>query len=214
VLRRLRSRPGEAAASGRPPLGTVQTRLTAAGLAERLAELGEGGELAAELDRSVEEGMGGLVSLSALTSSLAVTYLERIKHALKQLSLEAGVVVTTRGYVAHLVVESDPSAYGAAGVPVLGTLPPARHGRPPQDLLTRVVKATRRGFEAIRAVDEGTWDGFVACTTYRVHERGGSALDEAGDAGFVDPLVIDGLVRFGWVLRQADIHYGMRPERE
>jgi hypothetical protein len=193
----------------RRPLGVVDARLGRRDLAERLAGLGESGRLARDLDRAVEVAMAAVAGLSPLTSPLAVTYLERIRQALEDLSLESGAYVTARGYVAHLVVEADPGAFGAADVPVLGTLPEPRRGRPPQDLLGRVVKASRRGFERIRAVDDGVWEGFVACATYRVHERDAVR----GEGSYADPTVIDGLVRFGWVLRQVDLRYGMEPER-
>jgi hypothetical protein len=116
------------------------------------------------------------------------------------------------------MVESDPGAFGADEVPVLGTLPALRHGRPPSDLTNRVLRATRRGFEHVRAVDEGTWEGYVACTTWRAHQQApgpeaGGEDEEAAEPGYVDPQVIDALVRFGWVLRQVDIYYRQAPER-
>jgi hypothetical protein len=81
-------------------------------------------------------------------------------------------------------------------IPVLGTLPE----RPPADLLLRVVKATRRSFETIRAVDGPTWEALVTI----VAARAGADLERG---------LVDGLLRFGWVLRQVDLAYGAQPER-
>ncbi|HLH47349.1 MAG TPA: hypothetical protein VKV25_09330 [Acidimicrobiales bacterium] len=196
--------------SWRRPVGVAAQGLDRRELERRLAELGEAGQRAEALDQAVEATLGDLLSLSTLTSALAVEYLERIKHALKALRLEDGVYVTTRAYAAHLAVEADPAAYGATDVPVLGTLPAARNGQAPRDLLNRIVRASRRGFDHLRAVDGAVWEGFVDATTWRVHERRASGGE---DAAYLDPLVVDGLVRFGWLLRQVDLHYGMEPER-
>jgi hypothetical protein len=71
-----------------------------------------------------------------------------------------------------------------------------------------VVKASRRSFELIRAVPTPVWDGFVRDLIRRAH-------DETPDVGPDELLaspVIDGLARFGWVLRQVDLHYGLEPE--
>jgi hypothetical protein len=218
-LRRSERRPAGPVRSGRRPLGVVGEALAGeADLLERLGGLGEAGLAARSLDVAVEETLPGLVSLSTLSAPLAVAYLERVKHAIKQLQLQAGVLVTTRAYLAHMIVEGDPTAYGASEVPVLGTLPPLRKGRPPQDLLNRVVKASRRGFEHICALDTAVWEGFVACITWRVHSGTGGLDAGGGDGGgdggaYLDPAVIDGLARFGWVLRQVDLHYRLEPER-
>lgn len=211
-------RRGGEASDWRRPVGVVRAGVDEASLVEGLAVLGEAGLTARALDRAVEDALPGVASLSALSSALAVNYLERLKHPLKEMTLETGVFVTTRAYVAHLAVEAEPGAYGAADVPVLGSLPAPRNGRPPQDLLNRVVKASRRGFERIRAVDDDVWAGFVACATWRVHERTAGVREPTGGApdaggGYLDPAVVDGLLRFGWVLRQVDLHYGLGPER-
>ena len=87
-------------------------------------------------------------------------------------------------------------------------LPPLRRGHPPQDLLTRVVKATRRRFPRIRAVPEPVWDAFVRDLSRRVHDR----TPDADPADLLALAVVDGLARFGWVLRQVDLRYGLRPE--
>lgn len=148
------------------------------------------------LDAAALAVLGGLRSLSDLTSPLALTYLERIGRPIQALSPEAGARITSTGYAAHLAVESDAPAFGVTAIPVLGTLPE----RPPADLLLRVVKATRRSFETIRAVDGPTWEALVTI----VAARAGADLERG---------LVDGLLRFGWVLRQVDLAYGAQPER-
>lgn len=188
------------------PLGATVGEVDEGALGARLGELGVDGELAARLDDAAEAELRSLRALSELTASLSLTYLERIGRPLAALDLDVGVYVVTRGYAAHLAVEADAAAYGATDIPVLGTLP---RRRPPGDLLNRLVRVTRRGFETVRAVNDGVWDGFVVATTRRVHQRGPAGTDE----GHLDPVVIDGLLRFGWVLRQVDLHYGLQPDR-
>jgi hypothetical protein len=202
----------------RPALGVVNEAVDRAALDAFLRHLGDDGLVAGRLDAAVVDLMTVVRSLSALSSPLALNYLERIQHPMASLGLGAGVFVITRGYAGHLAIEAGPAAYGAVDIPVLGTLPPLRHGRPPADLLTRAVKATRRGFVGIRAVNDAVWDGFVLATVWRVHDQEGR--DHAGppakggdEAGHLDPVVIEGLVRFGWVLRQVDLHYAQEPER-
>jgi hypothetical protein len=223
----------------RPALGVVDVAIDEEQLDEHLDRLGDDGLVAGRLDLAVVDLMRVVRSLSTLSSPLALNYLERIQGPMASLGLGAGVFVITRGYAAHLAVEAGPTAYGAADIPVLGTLPPLRRGRPPADLLTRAVKATRRGFVGIRAINDSVWDGYVFATVWRVHDR--ERLDQSGaassarpvdaghpdrrnldpghldpghlDPGHLDPVVIEGLVRFGWVLRQVDLHYGQEPER-
>ena len=147
------------------------------------------------LDAAVDEAMASILALSSLTSPLALDYLDRLARPIPALTPEIGVQIVTRAYVAHLVVERDPAAFGAVDVPVLGTLPPLRRGSPPRDLLTRVVKASRRNFEVIRAVSTPVWNGFVRSLTRRAHDqvpdqaRPGwspwrSSTDWPGSAGF------------------------------
>jgi hypothetical protein len=168
-------------------------------LTSYLDSLGQDGPRARLLDEAVDDVMVTLESLSPLTSRLAADYIERMARPMPALSGPAGALVVARAYAAHLAVEADPTRFGAVDVPVLGTLPRLRrNGSAPQDLLLRVVKATRRGFELIRAVSTPVWDGFVHCTADRV------AVD-------VPLASIDGLARVGWVLRQVDIHYGLSP---
>ncbi|HEX4863653.1 MAG TPA: hypothetical protein VFV02_06250, partial [Acidimicrobiales bacterium] len=146
------------------------------------------------------------VSLSPLTAGMALDYIDRLARPIPALSAQTGVEIVTHGYAAHLAVEQDPAVFGAADVPVLGTLPPLRHGRPPQDILTRTVKATRRGFPVIRAVSAPVWEGYVVLLTRRIHEA------QPDEENLVALDVVDGLARFGWVLRQVDIHYKLAPE--
>jgi hypothetical protein len=183
-------------------------RVDSASLDDYLAGLGADTAWARGLVEAVDRAMGSVASLSSLTAPLALDYLERLARPIPTLSLATGVHTVSRSYVAHLVTEVDPGAFGAPDVPVLGTLPPLRRGSPPQDLLTRVVKATRRNFELIRAVSTPVWDGFVRDLTRRAHDQ-----TPAADPGeLLASPVVDGLARFGWVLRQVDLHYGLEPE--
>ncbi len=180
-------------------------RLDRAALRAELEGLGASGRAAELLDGAAASTLAAGPVQSQLSAALLGGYLERIGRPLSGLSREAGMLAGGEGYAAHLAVEADPLAYGAKDVPVLGSLPPIRRGRPPADLLTRAVRATRKGFEHIRAVDDDVWSGLVSCATYRVHEA-------AGEGGpFAAPVVVDALVRLGWVLRQVDIHYGQAP---
>lgn len=173
-----------------------------------LSSLGRDGSTAMRLDRDVDAEMASVASLSALTSPLALDYLERLERPIPTLSPASGVQIVSRSYVAHVVVEAHPRTFGAGAVPVLATLPPMRRGgSPPQGLSTRVVKATRRNFEGIRAVSSSVWDGYVMCLAKRAHDH------EPEGAGLLAVDVVDGLARFGWVLRQVDIHYGLELER-
>jgi hypothetical protein len=178
-----------------------------ADLDDYLADLGSDGDAARRLDLEVDALMPTIAALSSLTSPLALDYIQRLERPIPALTPASGVQIVSRSYVAHVVVEVDPATFGASAVPVLNTLPPLRRGSPPQDLLTRVVKASRRKFQQIRAVTEPVWDGYVRCLARRAHQHLGDGQE---------PLaveVIDGLARFGWVLRQVDIHYGLEPER-
>jgi hypothetical protein len=183
-------------------------RVDPASLETYLAGLGVDAAWARRLIEAVDTAMGSVASLSSLTAPLALDYLDRLARPIPTLSLGTGVQVVSRSYVAHLVTEADPGAYGATDVPVLGTLPPLRRGSPPQDLLTRVVKATRRNFELIRALSTPVWDGFVRDLTRRAHDE----TPAASSAELLALPVVDGLARFGWVLRQVDLHYGQEPE--
>jgi hypothetical protein len=156
----------------------------------------------------VDETMSSVSSLSTLTTPLALEYLDRLARPIPTLTPEAGVQIIGRAYVAHLVTEGDPQAVGASAVPLLD-LPPLRRGHPPQDLLTRVVKASRRHFERIRAVPGPVWDGLVQDLTRRAHDR----TPGVDPADLLALAVVDGLARFGWVLRQVDLRYGLEPER-
>jgi hypothetical protein len=174
-----------------------------------IASLGEDAPFVTALDAAVDAEMGSILALSSLSSPLALDYLERLARPIPALTAQIGVQIVTRAYLAHLVIERDPAAFGATEVPVLGTLPPLRRGSPPRDLLTRVVKASRRSFEMIRAVSTPVWNGFIQSLTRRAHDQ----VPSPGPSGLVDPAVVDGLARFGWVLRQVDLHYGLEPDR-
>lgn len=183
-------------------------RLNRSGLDQHLKSLGADGGIARDLDREVDGEMARVTSLSPLTSQLAVSYMERLGRPIPSLTPPIGVLLVGRTYVAHMLVEQDPGRYGAPDVPVLGTLPPLKKGRPPQDLLSRVVKASRgKGFAALCALSPAAWEGLVMCLTKRAHDAA-----PAGD-DLVPADVVDGVARFGWVLRQVDLHYGLSPER-
>ena len=164
---------------------------------------------AAALDERTEALLPTVVSLSELTTSLALDYLERLSRPLAALTPSTGVRLVARAYTAHLAVEADPPAFGAVDVPVLGTLPPAKDNRAPQGLLNRVVKASRGPFPAVCAVLPGTWEGFVTCCAYRVHEE----ANRSDTPEWLERPAVDGVARFGWVLRQVDIFYRQQPER-
>lgn len=172
-----------------------------------LNELGEDGAVARRLDADVEGALSSVVSLSALTAPLALEYSDRLARPVPMLTPDLAVQVVGRGYVAHMLVEDDPGRVGATEVPVVGTLPPPKKGRPPQDLLSRVVKLSRRSFAPVCALTIPAWEGFVWCLTKRLHDRAPEPED------LVPLEVVDGLARFAWVLRQVDIHYGLDPER-
>lgn len=183
-------------------------RLNRSDLDKHLKSLGSDGAVARDLDREVDGEMTRVTSLSPLTSQLAVAYMERLARPIPSLTPPIGVLLVGRTYVAHALVEQDPGRYGSPDVPVLGTLPPLKKGRPPQDLLSRAVKASRgNGFTVLCALSPAAWEGFVMCLTKRAHD---AAL--AGD-DLVSADVVDGVARFGWILRQVDLHYGLSPER-
>jgi hypothetical protein len=184
-----------------------QAELNEATFATYLESLGDDAETVVKLDAAVERMMFDVVSLSPLTTPLAMDYLERLIRPLPEMTLEMGVQTVGRAYVAHMVVEANPSPYGVPDVPVLGTLPPVRKGRAPQDLLNRVVKASRRGFETICALPVPVWEGFVYGLTVRAHQ-----VPRTSDPP-VRLATVEGVARVGWILRQVDIHYGTEPER-
>lgn len=178
----------------------------------RLADLGEDGERARFLDAAVDGVIKDLRGLSALTTPLAMSYLDRIARPLTAMDLGTAVHLTTRGYAAHLVVEERGGEIGIESVPVLSGLPPMKRGAPPQDLLNRIVKVSRRTFETVRAVSWGTWEGLVVITARRTHAGRRPGPDKELPPA-LDVAIIDALLRFGWVLRQVDLFYGFAPER-
>lgn len=189
-----------------PPAEVV---LDAKALKQALADLGTDGTNAKTLDADVDSALGSLVGLSVLSGDLAADYVERIRTPIPRLTPETAASLVSRAYLAHMLVEADPQRYCLSEVPVLGTLPAMKKGRVPQGLLVQVVKATRRDFRAICALPEPMWQGFVDCLTYRAHRM--AASDSAADP--LDTAVVDGLARFGWVLRQVDLHYALSPDR-
>lgn len=197
-------------------MGTTGTRLSTPETTAVLESLGDDGRRAAALGAEIDRRLVTVASLSELSAPLALDYIDRLRHPLPAMSPVTGVRITTSGYLAQAAVEADPAAYGALDVPVLGTLP-AIGRRPPQDLSSRVVKATRRNFAAIRAVSDGVWQGLVAIITAAVHDQVALEVEVGGaqaDPGpvWLEPSIIDSLLRFGWVLRQVDLHYHLEPE--
>lgn len=185
----------------------AEDRFGASALNRYLKTLGVDGETARRLDTDVGVAMRSISSLSVLTAPLALRYLDRLGRPIPSLTPEVGVQVVGRAYVAHTVVERDPARFGADDVPVIGTLPPMKRGSPPQDLLSRIVKASRRSFPPLCALTPAAWDGFVHCITKHAHDATGR------DGELVTIEVVDGVARFAWVLRQADLHYGFEPDR-
>lgn len=186
-------------------------------MARRLRRLGAAGDIAGRLDARVSSALPGLVSLSSLTSPLAVDYVQRVARPMVAMPVEAGVRLIARGYLAHLLIEEDPSAFAVDDIPVLGDLPPlGRRGQPPRDLLTRVVKASRRQFPVVCALPAPAWEGLVLATTGHTNEEWVVAA-QPGSTGRVaaglDTALVDGLMKTGWLLRQVDIHYRLEPER-
>jgi hypothetical protein len=171
-----------------------------------IVALGDDGDTARKLAASADEIAASIVSLSTLTADLALDYLERLARPIPSLTAEAGVQLVAHAYAARVAVERDPTSFGVRDLPVVGNLPPFKHGRPPQGLLVRVVKATKRGFPETRAVAGPVWEGYTVLLTERMHRS------VADDEDLIASEVVDGLARFGWVLRQVDVNYGLDPE--
>lgn len=99
-------------------------RVDHAALERYVTGLGEDAATVRNLDAAVDDAMASVQSLSSLTAPLALDYLDRLARPIPALTPQTGVQIVSRAYVAHLVVEADPAAFGAADIPVLGTLPP------------------------------------------------------------------------------------------
>jgi len=180
-----------------------------------VASVGEEGRAVRLLNKRVGQRLSDVVELSPLTSELTVAYVERVASPMSAMSLPAGARLIARGYLAQLLIEQDPAAFAIDDIPVWGTLPPLRNGRPPQDLLTRVVKASRRHFATVCCLSPEAWEAFVVATTAEVHAEALSAAPRGEDlegAGVLAPELVDGLLRTGWLLRQVDLAYGLAPE--
>lgn len=168
------------------------------------------GDVATRLFQRVEGTLVLLQSLSPLTEPLALGYVERVGAPMAAMPLAAGARVVVEGYLAHRELERSPADFGITDIPVHGGFPPLnRHGRPPQDLLTRVVKVTRRHFTEVCALTPEEWEALVATVTAAVHDRAGEATE---GKGLLAPVLVEGLLRTGWVLRQVDLAYGFEPE--
>jgi hypothetical protein len=179
-----------------------------------VAAVGEEGRAVRLLTKRVSQRLSNVVELSPLTSELTVAYVERVASPMSAMSLPAGARLIARGYLAQMLIEEDPAGFGVDDIPVWGTLPPLRHGRPPQDLLTRVVKTSRRHFATVCCLSPDAWDAFVVATTAQVHAEALSNTPGGEDlegAGVLAPELVDGLLRTGWLLRQVDLAYGLEP---
>ena len=166
------------------------------------------------LNQRVGRRLADVVELSPLTSELTVAYVERVAGPMSAMSLPAGARLIARGYLAQLVIEEDPSAFAIEDIPVWGALPPLRHGRPPRDMLTRVIKASRRHFAMVCCLSPEAWEAFVVATTAEVHAEALSGTPGGQDlegAGLLAPELVDGMLRTGWLLRQVDLAYGLGP---
>ena len=112
--------PGEARAR-RPRSLVIRSaveRVDAAALTAFLAGLGADAPFAPALDgRRGCRAMGSILSLSSLSSPLALDYLERLARPIPALTAQIGVQIVTRAYLAQLVIERDPAAFGASEVP-------------------------------------------------------------------------------------------------
>jgi hypothetical protein len=228
------SRPGLALPGGRQLFRGRKTQGTTKAALDReqalawLSAAGENGQRALVLHDQVERGHANLVSLTRVTTPLAAQHVQRLRVAMPSLSRLTAYALVRRGYTAHLLVEADPGCFGAARVPDIVEMPPLdRDGAPRRELLTFVVKVTLRSFGVLRGIPPDVWEGLAVCTTWRIHDdvpTGPTASPDSpaedADADALDePLallsqeVIEGLLRFGWVLRATDLAYGMEPAR-
>ena len=92
-------------------------RVDGAALDGYLAGLGEDAAPSGTWTRR-RRRLASVLSLSSLTAPLALDYLDRLARPIPALTPETGVQIVSRAYVAHLVTEDDPAAFGAVDVPV------------------------------------------------------------------------------------------------
>lgn len=171
---------------------------------EQLAALGPNGRLALDLDAAVDQRLADVEDLSSLTTPLLTSYVERVRRPLSALPLDVGLTLGLRGYLAQQLLELEAARFGIVDIPVMGGLPE----RPPQDLLVRVVKASRGGFWRLRALNDDTWNGFVGLAMWRAHKQ----VPPSPKVSYPMREVVDGLLRVGWLLRQVDLFYKLEPE--
>jgi hypothetical protein len=187
----------------RLPVGTVAEPIGSRRLDTVVRSLGEDGRRGRSLEAAARRRAQGLGQLSWLSEPLLTSYVERLGRPLKALSSEGGRQIGVLGYAAHLCVEGEPERFVEGDIPVLGALPP----KPPGDLANRVVRASRKDFAAICALSSDAWEAFVNCSLGRVQHLAAPA----GGTLYLSGELVDGLLRFGWVLRQVDLHYGLEP---
>ena len=75
---------------------------------DQLADEYQGKAKIAKLN--VDDAMATVLALSSLTSPLTLDYLDRLARPIPALRPEIGVQIVPRAYLAHLVVERDPTA--------------------------------------------------------------------------------------------------------
>lgn len=186
-----------------------------------LAAAGDDGQRALVLHDDVERRHSELPALTRITTPLASQHVQRLRVGMPSLTPHTAYGLVLRGYTAHLLVEADPSSFGATRVPDIVEMPDLdRNGEPRRDLLTYVVKVTLRSFEIVRGIPPDVWEGLAVCTTWRIHDDGPASSPDAVEKAdgeviplLLSPEVIEGLLRFGWVLRAADLAYDLEPAR-
>jgi hypothetical protein len=187
----------------RLPVGSVAEPLANRERDARLRQLGQSGARGRALHKAALRRIAALRTLTPVSTSVALRYAERVARPLAALDEVAATEIVLLGYAAHQLVEEQPDAYGVDDIPVLGALPKA----PPRDLANRVLRASRKDFAVLCALSPETWESFSACSLATAQRR----PDRPEGPGHVSADVVDGLLRFGWILRQADLYYGLNP---